>query len=167
MKSVGIRKICGLVHQACLLTIYTIATFTVILSGPVHMPPIYTNYSSYKIHVQDQLPPLITQLQLHLCLRNSIPCLFMTLMYTNYAPSSINTHTFQTVDLSPSMEFFRFILKYIYTTQDTAITFTLPNATPHIVNSLSDKEVPYSGILIFTLPEYHPSVTSSKEWGSA
>jgi hypothetical protein len=59
-------------------------------------------------------------------------------------------------------------LKSIYITQDTGITFTLPTAAPHIVNSLSDTEVPDSGILIFTLPKHHhPSITSSEDWGSA
>lgn len=58
----------------------------------------------------------------------------------------------------------KLILKSIYITQDTAITFTLPTAAPHIVNSLSDTEVPYSGILTFTLPKpHHPPI--SEDWG--
>ena len=54
------------------------------------------------------------------------------------------------------------------TTQDTAITFILSTSTPHIVNYLSDTEVSYSQISIFTMPKlHHPSITSSVHRGSA
>jgi hypothetical protein len=50
-----------------------------------------------------------------------------------------------------------------HTIQDPAITFTLLTDTPHIVNSLSDTEVPYSGIRIFTLTKhYYPLITRSQ-----
>jgi hypothetical protein len=95
----------------------------------------------------------------------------MTLMCqlcANYALSSTNTHTYLTVYLKPSMDSSRLTLKSIYIKQDTAITFTLPTAAPHIEHLLSETEVPYSRIFIFTLPKYHhPSITSSEDWGSA
>jgi hypothetical protein len=63
------------------------------------------------------------------------------------------------------MDYSRLILKSIYITQDITITFTLPT---HIVNYLSDTEVTYYGIIIFTLPKPpNPSITSSEDCGSA
>ena len=135
MKSVGIfRKISGLVHQACFLILYYS-----LINCNIVWASTYASYLHKLLIIQNTFnylapsAPLFKELNI-LSIYNINVSQLCTFIYKySYLPDSLP---------NPSMDSSMVILKSIYITQDTAKTFILPTAAPHIVNSLSDIEVP-------------------------
>jgi hypothetical protein len=127
------------------------------------MPPTYTNDSSYKntfarIATSNFLAlsaPLFKKLNILSIYNNNVRQLCTFIYKYSYLPNSLP---------KPFNGFFQ-VHSEIHLqniTQVTVVTVPLTTGAAHIVRSLSDVEVPYSGILIFTLPKHHhPSITSS------